>query len=619
MKLSIVFVVGAMLLCAGSGAAQDAAQTSKVFEAARAGDLARLEALIGSSPGLVNARDEEGSTPLHAAAESGRMNIALFLLGRGAEPDARNSLKQSPLLYAAYGGYTELVDTLIARGATSDQPDTFGNAPIHYAARQGQTAVVELLLAKGASFDGRGRGGRTPLHFAAANGRAEIVKLLAARGAKLDTRDDTGKTPMTSALEGGHAGTAEALLDAGVPIERDAAALAGLLHLAARAGSQRIVDVLIEKGANLDDKDEAGRTLLHDAAIGNLPVLAAMLITRTRDMDQGDKSGKTALHYAVIADHREVVDLLLSRSADPNVCDSEGRTPLHMAEDAGRGDLAKLLRAHGARDVERRVYSLGRAPAGAARSGKGEPLEITYIGNEGFLIARGDKKVLIDAPQSNPWTYTPTGERILSLMLEDRPPFDGLDLVVASHAHADHISPKMAAELVKRNPRVVFISNAEACDSMRIVSGSDFGKISTRVVSVDPEWKTVTKLSRNGVNVEFFGVNHTYVGQPPRKTLATIVDLGGIRVAHLADEIAASNVENYKAIDLAKEGIDIVFLDQGFFDSNGEDILKNYIKPEYLILMHARPDEVDEAGKKLLPSHPNLILFHEQMEKKLFR
>jgi len=46
--------------------------------------------------------------------------------------------------------------------------------------------------------------------------------------------------------------------------------------------------------------------------------------------------------------------------------------------------------------------------------------------------------------------------------------------------------------------------------------------------------------------------------------------------------------------------------------------MKEYIKPRYIILMHSRPDELDPAARDLMPLHPNLIIFRDQMEKKLF-
>jgi len=190
---------------------------------------------------------------------------------------------------------------------------------------------------------------------------------------------------------------------------------------------------------------------------------------------------------------------------------------------------------------------------------------------------------------------------------------------VASHAHEDHLSPRMTADFLKRAGGVVFISSPAACDSVRAAAGSDFGKIAGRVVSVDPEWKKIEKLRINGVDVAFFGVNHAPEGLEPYKTLATIVDFDGIRLAHLADQIVSMNLENYQAVDLARDGIDVAFADVMFLsDPVGQRILKECIKPEYIILMHSLPEELDGAEKQLTPLHPNLVIFRDRMEKKLF-
>jgi ankyrin repeat protein/L-ascorbate metabolism protein UlaG (beta-lactamase superfamily) len=595
------------------------AQTADVHRAARAGDCARLKELTGASPELVNARSEDGDVPLHTAALAGSMDAALYLIGRGADIEARNSSDQSPLLYAAYAGNAELVDTLIARGARFDYRDARGNSPLHFAARGGHMAVVGLLASKGARIDEKGNQGRTPLFLAAMNGRTEIVKFLLARGALPGTKADDGQTPMTIALGNGHAATAEELLDAGAGIEGDRAALARYLHLAAAAGSGRIVDTLIARGAALDDIGAGGRTLLHDAAIGGCAGLAATVVARGGTIDAADGRGKTALHYAVSENRGDIVGLLLERGADPNIADSDGRTPLHIAEDNVRGDIEKLLREKGARDTERRVYRLARGSARGKEQAGGAPLEVTYIANEGFLIARGEKKVLIDALHVSPFSYPMTGDRVFSMMLEKRPPFAGIDLSVVSHAHIDHFSPRMNAELLKRNGDVIFISSPEACDSLRAVAGSDFGDIAGRVVSVDPEWTKTEKLRENGIDIAFFGVNHAPAGEAPYKTLATVLDLDGIRLVHLADEIVGMNVENIEAAGLARDGIDIAFADRMFLaDSIGQHLMREHIEPDYIILMHSGPDELDSAQNQLAPLHPNLIIFRDQMEKKLF-
>ncbi|HUV37302.1 MAG TPA: ankyrin repeat domain-containing protein [Patescibacteria group bacterium] len=596
-----------------------AAQSVDVHQAAQSGDIERLEELIGKDPALVDARDEEGHTPLHSAAMSGRMNIVLFLLENGASADARNTANQSPLLYAAYTGHADIVDTLIAHGAQIEYRDTRGYAPIHFAAREGRRAVVELLVSKGAAFDERGYQGKTPLHFAATRGHTGIVEFLVARGAEPATVDDDGMTPMASALAGGYGATAEALLDFGTGIEGDDDEIARYLNLAAAGGSRKIVDILIGKGARLDGMDETGRSLLHNAVIGGMAELARTMSEVARDINAVDNNGKTALHYAVGRGNGDVVGLILDRGADPNIADAGGRTPLHVAEDTGRDDIAGMLRARGALDVDRHVHRLEGGAATPSGGDGGLPIEIVYIANEGFLISRGEKQVVIDAVHQNPWGYVSTGERIFTMMLEDRPPLDGIDLCIASHAHADHMLAGMTVELLRRNDSVVFVSSPQACDSVRMVAGNDFEMFASRVVSVDPEWKEIVKLSKNGIDVEFFGVNHAGPGQNPYKTLATIIDLDGIRIVHLADEAAESNVENFEAVALERMGIDIAFADRFFLaDSIGRFIMNDYIGPEYIILMHARESELDAAAAELTPLHPNLVIFREQLEKKLF-
>jgi len=338
-----------------------------------------------------------------------------------------------------------------------------------------------------------------------------------------------------------------------------------------------------------------------------------------RDINAVDGAGRTALHYAVGAGDGDMVDFLLDRGADPNIADSSGRTSLHVAEDTGRDGIAGKLRVGGAREAARFVYRLSGDSPGSKEKAGGAPVEITYIANEGFLISRNEKQVIIDALHRNQYGYISTGERIFTMMLEDRPPLDGIDLCVASHAHSDHMLAWMTAELLRSNERVVFVSSPEACDSVRMVAGDDFESFADRVVSVDPEWNEIMERTMNDVDIEFFGVNHAGPGQRPYKTLATVIDLGGIRLVHLADEVAETNVENFEAVDLARAGIDIAFADRFFLaDSIGRHIMKEYIKPEYIILMHAREVELDAASEELTPLHPNLIIFREQLEKKLF-
>lgn len=370
------------------------------------------------------------------------------------------------------------------------------------------------------------------------------------------------------------------------------------------------MDALVAKGAETNTIDDNGRSFLHCTVIGGLNDLAEITIAYGMDVNAVDNTGRTPLYYAVSAGNTSMTALLLEKGADPNIADSTGQTVLHIAEDNVRQDIVDLLLAGGAVETKRPVYSL--------EGDKGE-LEITYIANEGFMIAGGDTKILIDALHRNPWAYLNTGERIYSMILEGNPPFDGIDADIASHAHADHMTAAMHAELLGRNESVVFLSSPTACDSIKAVAGDAYAGYADRVISVDPEWSEFDIVDGNGIDFGFFGIDHAGSVEEPFKTLATFVTLGGVSCAHLADQVAGTSEKFYKAVDLKKRGVDIVFADRFFLaDSIGQHILSEYIDPQYIILMHLRADEIDPAWEELSPMFPNLIVFRDQLEKKIF-
>ncbi len=86
-------------------------------EAARAGDLARIEALlVAGAP--VDAPARYGQTPLYFAAEKGHLAAAKRLVERGANVNARDSFFGATVLdLALQGGHVELARYLLAHGA----------------------------------------------------------------------------------------------------------------------------------------------------------------------------------------------------------------------------------------------------------------------------------------------------------------------------------------------------------------------------------------------------------------------------------------------------------------------------------------------------------------------
>jgi len=262
----------------------------------------------------------------------------------------------------------------------------------------------------------------------------------------------------------------------------------------------------------------------------------------------------------------------------------------------------------------RKIYKIGKQ-----KQPNSQTLEITYIANEGFMISNGKKKVLIDALQRNPWDYVSTPEPVLAKMIHSEPPFKKLDLVIASHAHQDHFEPGMVFQVLAHHPETVFVSSQKAIDELKKVSGEDYSKISSQLRNVNPLWKSMVKLTVNGIDLKMAPVNHGESQQSPYLTLASLINLDGIKLFHLADLYPPTNLENLKALQLQNEKIDIAFIDPFFLeDPNGKMILENHIKPGLIILMHLRADEIEKYEKKLTGIFPNVIIFKEPMEKKFF-
>ena len=83
-------------------------------EAAEAGNLEKLRALLKDNPDLVFSKDGHGWTPLHHAAEEGYKGPMELLLAHKAEVNARTNNGETPLHLAAYWAYKDLVKLLLA-------------------------------------------------------------------------------------------------------------------------------------------------------------------------------------------------------------------------------------------------------------------------------------------------------------------------------------------------------------------------------------------------------------------------------------------------------------------------------------------------------------------------
>jgi uncharacterized protein len=163
--------------------ASPSAQADAIHDAARAGDLVKIQKLVVQGAD-VNAKSIRNETPLILAAIAGQGDIVNYLLQRGADINARNSSGLTALHAAAYAGNVEIVSLLIAKGAAvNDAANRFESTPLILASEENHIAVVKSLLEHGAYVNLVEVNGISATSKAGWREHWELLKLLLANGA----------------------------------------------------------------------------------------------------------------------------------------------------------------------------------------------------------------------------------------------------------------------------------------------------------------------------------------------------------------------------------------------------------------------------------------------------
>ena len=177
----------------------------------------------------VNARDNNGMTPLHDAAREGHSEVVTLLLSHGADVNARDNNGRTPL-YFSLGSppHYSVAELLISHGSDVNIKLYDGSTPLHVAVKNMKAELITLLLSHGADVNARDNDGRTPLHDAALRSQDNVIKLLLDHNADPSIRDRKGLTPVSLYLYNGNSlATFKLMLEKGGEISGDYARVNG--------------------------------------------------------------------------------------------------------------------------------------------------------------------------------------------------------------------------------------------------------------------------------------------------------------------------------------------------------------------------------------------------------
>ncbi|GFR05473.1 ANK_REP_REGION domain-containing protein [Trichonephila clavata] len=289
--------------------------------ASNIGKLDMIQLLLGNGA-KVNVQDIDGKTPLHYAALIGK-GVEL-ILSKGASIEAKDSNKCTPLHCAALEGQLNVAEFLIAKGANINETcNTDLRKPIHIAAMKGNKDIIDLLISKGVNVDDTSKSGWTPLHYAAWQNRLNAARLLVDKGANIGAKGNDGKVPLIVASETGKVEVANFLRSKQSEYDN-------LLLTAVHNGDISKVTDLLNRGANVNARDVYAWTPLHYAAQEKKLDIVNLLLYKGADVNAKSYGDVTPLHCAAWAGDIDIMEKLFNKGAVRS-SDKGGDTPLGIA------------------------------------------------------------------------------------------------------------------------------------------------------------------------------------------------------------------------------------------------------------------------------------------------
>jgi L-ascorbate metabolism protein UlaG (beta-lactamase superfamily) len=264
---------------------------------------------------------------------------------------------------------------------------------------------------------------------------------------------------------------------------------------------------------------------------------------------------------------------------------------------------------------------------GCSSNRSSSDITVTNIGNAGFLVEGGHKKILIDAPFGgfeSDWCYVPP-DSVVNLMVNARPPFDDVDIIAYTHNHIDHFNPQMAVDHLLHNLKGIVICTGQT--DRALARCDHYQEIRNRVKVVTIPMDSSATMIISGVEVKAVRTPHqpsgvtdtltgkTIDGNRNLEHLEFLFTWDGNTIYHSGDASMDDRLR-YGAFGFDAHRVDIAFV--SWWDASPrlsfrQTLIRDIIKPERIVLSHIvkgpRPIDNPEwqaqvARQVILPESP---------------
>lgn len=243
-------------------------------------------------------------------------------------------------------------------------------------------------------------------------------------------------------------------------------------------------------------------------------------------------------------------------------------------------------------------------------------LSLSYLANEGFLIAQGDRRVVIDAFVAEPYyEYAALTPELLRDLESAKGAFGDVDLALTSHIHRDHFQADVAVKFLTADVGARMWSSPQVIDAIHTKAPQLAGEPSRlRKLAFEVGKRDSAKLEDGErLEVETFPLFHVEGIQ----NLAHLIRFEGHSVLHVGD--AGLIEKEFAPFELARRGIDVALVPYWFLTS-AEDCAKvrEWIGARHYVAMHVPPKEFKELRASVAAHMPEAVWLETGGEAKRF-
>jgi L-ascorbate metabolism protein UlaG (beta-lactamase superfamily) len=240
-----------------------------------------------------------------------------------------------------------------------------------------------------------------------------------------------------------------------------------------------------------------------------------------------------------------------------------------------------------------------------------EQVIVTFVGNAGFLITIGDKKILIDGTFRGYKEVYEMPADIQEKIAKAQPPFDGIDVILATHAHGDHFNADLTRQYMKNNPNTIFASTAQLTATLK-----DFPD---RVITFYPSIGKTDLKELRGISIEAIYLPHGSYDANKTEILSYgyIVNLNGVKLFHTGDvDTQLFSFDEFRAYQIPEKNIDLAFIQHFYLTDNPSErkFVNEGIGSRFIIPNHYYYTTPPIDTEFVSSNYPDAVIFKHELQ-----